>query len=515
MIKQKTMKEQKAEKNTKNYKKHTSPEDTQTIKPPPHDIQLEEAVLGAILIDKNAISAVSEILTPSSFYAEQNKLIYEAILSLFKRNLPIDILTVTSELRKNSKLEEVGGAFYVANITNKVASSVNLEYHSRILAEAQIKREIINLSGELQGDAFDDGQDVFDTLDKLQLRGYELASFGVRQDAKPVSTMVMDILDGISKRMYETVPTLSGIPSGFYEIDKITGGWQKTDMIIVAARPSIGKTAFVLKNVINASVYQNKASAIFSLEMSSAQLIMRMLSIISGIPGETLKGKPTNDEFMKIQNAASKIMAAPIYIDDTPSISIFEFRSKARRLKEVYNIEQIVIDYVQLMTPGSNAKNIGTREQEISHISRQIKGTAKELDIPIITLSQLSRAVEKRENKRPILSDLRESGSLEQDADIVAFLYRDEYYNDGGTNEEGESNEGKAELLIKKHRNGAIGDVQLFFDKTTTNFTGVMENFQLQSGYQQKKITPSAEPPKTFDSFDISDSIKNKDETPF
>jgi replicative DNA helicase len=508
--------EQKNQRSTNKKEKLKDEYDYGTANPPPFDNDLEQAVLGAILIESKAMSEVAEILTPSSFYKEENKLIYDAAFSLFKRNYPIDIITVTAELKKSGKLKEVGGAYYVASLTQAVGSSVNIVFHSRILAELHIKREVIRISHEIQRDAVNDTEDVFDTIDKLQQRGHELANIGVKKDVTPASGIVTSVLDSILKRMDEEVPTLSGVPSGFYDIDRITGGWQKTDMIIVAARPSMGKTAFVIKNAINAAIQYNRPCAIFSLEMSASQIIMRMLSIVSGVPGDVIKGKPTQQQFILIQNAASQIISAPIYIDDTPSISIFEFRSKARRMKEVYNIEEIVIDYVQLMTPGTSAKNIGTREQEISHISRQIKGTAKELDIPIIALSQLSRAVEKRENKKPLMSDLRESGSLEQDADIVAFLYREDYYSKDAVNEEGNSIEGVAELIIAKHRNGAVGDVPLLFDKATTNFTGTIPNMYMASGaFREKKITPNADAPTSFDVFDNPETFKKTDDTPF
>lgn len=480
---------------------------------PPQAVELEEVVLGAMMLEKDAVSVVSEILPdPEAFYKDAHIKIYEAILSLFRRSLPVDILTVTNELRSTGNLELVGGAYYVASLTNRVGSAANAEFHARVIFEKSLMRQVINLSAEILQTGFDNTSDVFDVLDKLQSKGYELASTGVKQDAVQVSSVVMKLLSDIDIRISETETVISGVPSGFHDVDKITNGWQPTDMIILAARPSMGKTAFALKCMMNAAIFHKKPMALFSLEMSTEQLVMRLISIISGVPGDVIKRKPDNYQITLIQQAAAAISEAPIYIDDTPSITIFEFRAKARRLKEKYGIEGILIDYVQLMTPGTDVKNIGTREQEISHISRQIKATAKELRIPVIALSQLSRSVEKREDKRPILSDLRESGSLEQDADLVAFLYRDEYYNQDGQDEEGNSNAGKAELIIRKHRNGSIGDVKLNFKAATANFTGIHESENTNTEFKPNKITPNTEPLKDWDTFDIPNKKGNDDE---
>jgi replicative DNA helicase len=430
---------------------------------PPQAIELEEAVLGAIMLEKNALPIVMEILRPQSFYVEAHKKIYEAILELFANTKPVDILTVTDALRTKGVLEEAGGAYYLIELTNKVSSSAHVEYHSRIIAQKFIQRELISVSSEVIKEAFEDTTDVFELLDKTEQNLYEITEMNMRSSYSKMNELVVKAMLQIEE-LKKNENKFTGVPSGFTELDRITNGWQNSDLIIVAARPSMGKTAFTLSIARNAALLHKKGVAFFSMEMSALQLVNRLISSEAEIESEKIRrGNLAEHEWIQVQKKVEALSAAPIFIDDTAGLNIFELRAKCRRLKQQYNIELIVIDYLQLMTSGTSGNRSGNREQEISSISRALKGIAKELDIPVIALSQLSRAVESRGgDKKPMLSDLRESGAIEQDADIVAFLHRPEYYGQV-EDENGNSTKGIAEVIIAKHRNGALGSVKTKF----------------------------------------------------
>lgn len=437
---------------------------------PPQAIDLEEAVIGALMLDKEALTDVIDILKPESFYKEDNKLIFESILSLFEKSEPIDILTVTQELKKKGTLEQVGGPFYIAQLTNRVASSANVEYHARIISQKHIQRELIKISSETIKNAYDETIDVFDLLDSAEAKLFEVAEGNIRKSYDDMNNLLhkaVKQLEIISKQ-----EGTSGVPTGFMNLDRVTGGFQKSDMIVLAARPGMGKTAFVLSLARNAAVDYKKGVALFSLEMSSLQLVNRLISSETEIAGEKLKkGTLEPHEWEQLNARIGKLTNAPIFINDTPGLSVFELRAQCRRLKAEKDIQMVIIDYLQLMTAGTGGDGKGNREQEISTISRAIKGIAKELEIPIIALSQLSRAVETRGgDKKPMLSDLRESGAIEQDADMVMFIYRPEYYS-LTEDEEGNSTAGMAELIIAKHRNGSTEDVKIRFINHLAKFT--------------------------------------------
>ena len=428
---------------------------------PPQAPELEQAVLGAMMLERNAVNEAIDILQPDSFYVEAHKRIFEGIQNLFREDQPIDILTVTQELRKRGELDIVGGAFYISQLTNKVASSANVAYHARIISQKHILRELIRISAETTRDAYDDTSDVFDLLDKAEQDLYAITSGNLKRNYEPMSDLLRGAIEQIEHAKNNS-GGVSGVPTGFAKLDKLTGGWQKSDMVIVAARPGMGKTAFVLSMARNIAVEHKKAVAVFSLEMSSTQLVTRLIASEAGISSEKLrKGDLSESEFQVLHHHIARLDMAPIFIDDTPALNIFELRAKCRRLKSQHNVELIVIDYLQLMTAGGDSKG-GNREQEISSIFCLIKSIAKELDVPIIALSQLSRAVETRGgDKRPQLSDLRESGAIEQDADLVCFLYRPEYYKI--YEDHYGSTLGVGEVIIAKHRNGALDNVLLRF----------------------------------------------------
>jgi replicative DNA helicase len=443
----------------------------------PQAIDMEEAVLGGLMLDKNAITVISNILSPDSFYKEQHGIIYNAIVELFKNAQPIDILTVTSALRKSGKLDIVGGAYYVTSLTNRVASAANIEYHARIVAQKFIQRELIRISAEIQEDAYEESTDAFELLDESEKKLFSLSQGNIKKDYKRMNNIIKDTIHDIEE-LKNKEGGLTGIPSGFTRLDQITSGFQKSDLIIIAARPGMGKTALVLSLAANASLSNNppRAIAIFSLEMSNKQLVTRMISAQAEIKGEKLKkGNLEEHEWQQLNTKVAALNEAPIFIDDTPALSVLELRSKCRRLKEQEKIEMIVIDYLQLMRGDESQNRNGNREQEVSYISRSLKALAKELDVPVLALAQLSRASEKRGTDAiPMLSDLRESGSIEQDADMVMFIYRPEYYGKADF-EDGSSTHGVAELHIAKHRNGALDKVRLKFVHEFTKFTDVPE----------------------------------------
>lgn len=430
---------------------------------PPQALDLEEAVLGAMMIDKKGVDEVIDILSPEAFYSEGHQHIFQSIFELFQESKPIDLLTVSTQLKKNEKLDIVGGDFYLISLTQKVSSSAHIEYHARIILQKFIQRSLIKISSEIIEDAYDETQDVFDMLDRAEAKLYDVTQGNLKRSSETAQDLVIQ-----AKKKIEEISNkkgLSGIPSGFDKLDRLTSGWQPSDLVIVAARPGMGKTALTLSMARNISVNQNIPVAFFSLEMSSVQLITRLISSETGLSSEKLRtGKLEKHEWEQLNVKVKGLEKAPLYIDDTPSLSIFDLRAKARRLASQHGIKLIIIDYLQLMTAGGSQKG-GNREQEISTISRNLKALAKELNVPVIALSQLSRAVETRGgSKRPILSDLRESGAIEQDADIVSFIYRPEYYKiEEWDDEERSPTEGQAEFIVAKHRNGGLDNIRLKF----------------------------------------------------
>ncbi|WP_425391285.1 replicative DNA helicase [Ekhidna sp.] len=437
---------------------------------PPQAVEIEEAVLGALMLERDALSNVIDILHPESFYKDAHQEIYAAIVALFNDSQPIDIKTVTHQLRKEAKLEVVGGAHFVAELTTKVNSAANIEYHARIIAEQSIKRELIRISSEIQKDAYEDTIDVFKLLDRAEQSLFDVSESHIRKNYDKMSSLMHQAIDEIQVRK-DRKDGLTGVPSGFSALDRVTSGWQPSDLVIIAARPGMGKTAFVVSALRNAAIDFNTPVAIFSLEMSSVQLVNRLISAEAELPSEKIKkGDLADYEWEQMIHKTRKLSEAPIFIDDTPALSILELRAKCRRLAAQHGVKLIIIDYLQLMS-GDSSKGGGNREQEIASISRALKGIAKELNVPVLALSQLSRAVETRGgDKRPQLSDLRESGSIEQDADMVMFLYRPEYYG-LDTDESGMPLQGLGEVIIAKHRNGSLDTVNLKFIGKFTKFT--------------------------------------------
>jgi replicative DNA helicase len=435
-------------------------------KVPPQAKDLEEAVLGAIMLEKSAFDTVIEILKPECFYVEAHQRIYKSMQSLANKSQPIDILTVAEELKSKEELEMVGGAYYVTKLTNAVVSSAHIEAHARIILQKFIQRELIRISGEIIGDAYEDSTDVFDLLDDAESKLFEITNNHLRKNFDTIDSVLVKTIQRIEDLRHKN-EEVTGVPSGFTHLDKITYGWQNTDLIILAARPAVGKTAFALNLARNAVMHPTKPTpvALFSLEMSAGQLVQRILAAESEIWLEKIaRGKLEEHEMKQLYaRGIQRLAQAPLFIDDTPALNIFELRAKCRRLKNKHNIGMIIIDYLQLMS-GTGENRSANREQEISNISRNLKALAKELNVPIMALSQLSRAVEQRGSKEgsrvPQLSDLRESGAIEQDADMVMFLYRPEYY-DINTSADGENIKGLTEVKIAKHRNGSLDTVKL------------------------------------------------------
>lgn len=458
---------------------------------PPQAIDLEEVVLGAMMIDKKGVDEVIDILSPDAFYKDAHKHIFEAIFKLFENSEPVDLLTVSSQLKKDAKLDLVGGDFYLISLTQRVSSSAHIEFHARIILQKFIQRSLIKISNEIIEEAYDETKDVFDLLDQAEAKLYEVTQGNIKKSTETAQSLVIQ-----AKKKIEDISNkegLSGIPSGFDKLDKLTSGWQESDLIIVAARPGMGKTALTLSMARNIAVTHNIPVAFFSLEMASVQLITRLISSETGLSSEKLRtGKLEKHEWEQLNVKVKALEKAPLFIDDTPSLSIFDLRAKARRLASQYGIKMVIIDYLQLMTAGGSQKG-GNREQEISTISRNLKALAKELSIPVIALSQLSRAVETRGgSKRPLLSDLRESGAIEQDADIVSFIYRPEYYKiDEWDDEERSPTEGQAEFIIAKHRNGGLENIRLKFIGHLGKFDN-LDDFDTPFGEFHSKMNASA-----------------------
>lgn len=429
---------------------------------PPQDVELEQVVLGAMMIDKKAVDDVIDFLQDSMFYREEHRLIYKAIYDLFQDSDPIDLRTVVHKLRTEGSLDRVGGEYYMVVLSQKVASSAHTEYHARIVQQLFIKRCLISISAEISEKSYNDTIDVFDLLDTAESKLFEVTQKNLKKGSEVAEGLVKQAIKKIEDFSHKS--GMSGVSTGFTRLDELTSGWQNSDLVIIAARPGMGKTAFVMSMAKNMSIGFDIPVAIFSLEMSSVQLITRMISSETGISSEKLrKGSLEPHEWALLNVKVKNLSKAPIYIDDTPSLSIFDLRAKARRLVSQHGIRILVIDYLQLMTTGSSA--VGNREQEIATISRNLKSLAKELDVPVIALSQLSRAVETRGgSKRPLLSDLRDSGAIEQDADIVSFIYRPEYYgNTEWDDDERSPCEGQAEFIVAKHRNGGLDNIRLKF----------------------------------------------------
>ena len=444
----------------------------------PQAIEVEEAVLGAIMLEKDAFSKVSEILTVETFYERKNQLVFEAIRRLALEQKPIDILTVNQQLIADGTLDEIGGPYYIASLTAKVGSASHIEYHANIIAQKYLQRQLISYAGSIEAAAFDETCDVDETMQKAEAELFQLSQRNIRNGVIQIDPVIQEALLKIEQAA-NRADGLSGLPTGFHDLDKMTSGWQATDLIIVAARPAMGKTAFALSMIKNMGVDYNIPVGIFSLEMSKLQLVNRLLQNVCEITGDKVKsGRLDKDEWFQLTARVSALQGAPIYVDDTSGLSIFELRTKARRLVHDHGVKIIMIDYLQLMT--ASGMNFGSREQEVSTISRSLKGLAKELNIPIIALSQLNRSVESRQGdgKRPQLSDLRESGAIEQDADMVCFIHRPEYYKIY-EDEKGNDLRGLAEIIIAKHRNGAVGDVRLKFRGEFTRFCNIDDDSAL------------------------------------
>lgn len=466
-------------------------------KVPPQATDLEEAVLGAMMLEQDAVTAVIDILKPEVFYKESHQKIFSAINSLFAKSEPIDILTVTNELKSTGELEIVGGPYYITMLTSRVASAANVEYHARIILQKHIQRELIRISSDIIKDAFEDTTDVFDLLDKAEQGLFNVSESNLRRGVDDMPSLVKQAIEDIEKAK-DSETHMRGVPSGYSQLDRTTSGWQKSDLIILAARPAMGKTAFALSMARNIAVKHKLPVAVFSLEMSAVQLVTRLISSETELSASKLKkGELESHEWQQLNSKINSLVDAKIFIDDTPALSIFELRAKCRRLKQQHNIQMIFIDYLQLMTLG--AENRGNREQEISTISRSLKALAKELDVPVLALSQLSRAVESRPggSKKPILSDLRESGAIEQDADIVMFIYRAEYYKIDAF-DDGSPTQGVAEIIIAKHRNGPVGEVKLKFIDRFAKFEDYEEqinksgqDFSLQDVQSGMRTFPS------------------------
>ena len=463
---------------------------------PPQAPELEEAVLGAIMLEKDKLAEVLEIIqSPDCFYVDANQKIYAGIRRLFDKGMPVDLLTVTEEMRKSNELEIVGGAYYLTKLTMSVVSSAHVEAHARIVMEKFIQRELIRISGQVIGDAYEDSTDVFDLLDKAESNLYEITDKHLRKNFKSLKEVLVKTVHEIEEAKNKK-DDLTGVPSSFVPLDKLTSGWQKTDLIILAARPAVGKTAFCLNLAMNAAMNPGKPYpvAFFSLEMGAGQLVKRMLAAVTEVSMDAItKGRMQEHEFVQMTQRMNKLAAAPIFLDDQAALNIFELRAKARRLKQKHDIQLIIIDYLQLMQASINQG--GNREQEISKISRDLKALAKELEIPIIALSQLNRGVESRkESKVPQLSDLRESGAIEQDADMVMFLYRPEYY--GINNDEmGQAIEGETHIHVAKHRNGSTDTVKVRFIKEYQKFVDLPDdNFggNFGSGFTPFNDNPQA-----------------------
>ncbi len=431
---------------------------------PPQAQELEDSVLGALMIEKEAYGMVADLLRPEVFYKDQNRVIYEAIRELASKDQPIDVMTVGEKLRSLGTLEKAGGAVYLAELSRRVASAAHLRYHAEIIAKKATARDLIAMAAQIEEKGFDETQDIDELMQEAEAGIFEISQRSQKRDVTQIDPVIEEAFARMEKASKNT-GSISGIPSGFTALDKITSGWQTPDLIIIAARPAMGKTAFVLSMAKNIAVDRNIPVAIFSLEMSNVQLVNRLIMNVCELEGDRIKtGKMSQEETRRLNTKINVMKGKPLYLDDTPSLSIFELRSKARKLVREHNVRMIIIDYLQLMN--AQGSSFGSREQEVSIISRSLKALAKELDIPIIALSQLNRGVENRpgvEGKTPQLSDLRESGAIEQDADMVCFIHRPEYYHLYNDDKTGKDLRGLAQIIVAKHRNGATDSIWLRF----------------------------------------------------
>lgn len=452
----------------RNKPRHT-PEITDPVgKLPPRDTDIEEAVIGALMLEKDAYMAVYDILVPDSFYDPVNRRIFEAISTLGLNQRPIDMMTVTEQLRKEGALEEVGGAVHITELTARVYTAAHVEYHAKIIAQKYLARRLITFASSIENQAFDESNDVDELLQEAEGKLFEISQTQLKREVTQIDPVITMALEQIQAAANND-SGLSGLPTGYTDLDKITSGWQNSDLIIIAARPAMGKTAFVLSMAKNIAVDYSMPIAIFTLEMANVQLVKRLISNIAELKGDQIKsGQLSAEEWDRLNSRLANVYTAPLYLDETPGLSITELRTKARRLVREHGVRMIMIDYLQLMN--ASGMKLGSREQEVSTISRSLKALAKELNIPIIALSQLNRATETREDKRPVLSDLRESGAIEQDADIVCFIHRPEYYTKSGEDAAGNDIRGLAEIIIAKHRSGAVGTVKLRFTSKFARF---------------------------------------------
>ncbi|MBI2430260.1 MAG: replicative DNA helicase [Ignavibacteriales bacterium] len=452
---------------------------------PPQAMDVEMSVIGAMLLDKEAISRTLEILDETAFYKPAHTLIFNAIISLFEKNEAADSITVVEELRRMGKLDSVGGPLYISDLTMRVTSAANVEYHAKIVLEKALLRNLISASTEITSRAFNEQDDALDLLDEAENKIFQISEKRMKKSFIPMKEAVFSTMEMLES-IHGTHSGVTGVPSGFTVLDNMTGGFQSSDLIIVAARPSMGKTAFVLSMARNAAVDHDKAVGFFSLEMSSQQLVLRLICAEARVDAHSVRtGRLPEEQWRHLSTRIGKLYNAKIFIDDTPALSILELRAKARRLRAEHNINMIIIDYLQLM---QGPKNAQSREQEISMISRSLKALSKELNIPVVALSQLNRAVEVAADKRPTLANLRESGAIEQDADVVLFIHRPEKY--GLSRDDGSSAEGVAEIIIGKQRNGPTGEVELAFINQYARF----ENLAMPTFDEYAPVPGGGEP---------------------
>lgn len=475
----------------------------------PQSLDMEVAVLGALMVEQEAYGLVAELLKPESFYDHRHQLIYQAIQTLNAEQKPVDIMTVVEQLERNGSLEEAGGEVYVMQINSQVASSAHIEYHAKIIAQKSLQRQLITFASLVQTKAFDATIDVADLMQEAESMLFAISQKNMKKDFTQINPVISQVIELIQKAQAKE-GGLSGLPTGFYDLDKITNGWQNSDLIIIAARPAMGKTAFVLSMIKRMAVDYKVPCAMFSLEMSNQQLVQRLMVNVSELSGEKLRsGQLAPYEWGQLDNRVRQLYDAPIYIDDTPSLSVFELQTKARRLVREFGVKAIMIDYLQLMQ--ASGLNINSRQEEVSSVSRALKGLAKELNIPVIALSQLNRGVESREGiegKRPQLSDLRESGAIEQDADIVCFIHRPEYYkiyND----DQGYDWRGKAMFIIAKHRNGSVGDIKLAFRNEFARFSDIETMIPLPNSHESDMGGRFVSPKMTAEEMAENDQIAN------
>lgn len=471
---------------------------TDDAKIQPQDKEIEDAVLGALMLERDAYAIVCDLLRPESFYDPGNQKIYAAINKLGVMQQPIDMLTVTQQLRADGALDDVGGPVRISELTSNVASAAHIEYHARIVAQKFLARRLISFCSEIEKKSFDESYDIDDLLQEAEGKLFEISQGNLKKDftqIDPVINSAMEQIEAAGKRE----SGLSGLQTGFHNLDKLTSGWQNSDLIIIAARPAMGKTAFVLSMAKNMAVDYNTPVAIFSLEMSNLQLVNRLISNVCEIEGEKIKsGRLSRQEWEQLNSRVRSLFSAPLYVDDSPSLSILELRTKARRLVKEHGVKIIIIDYLQLMN--ATGMKFGSREQEVSMISRSLKQLAKELNIPVIALSQLSRKVEERNdgNKRPQLSDLRESGAIEQDADIVCFIHRPEYYTRSTTDAENRDIRGMAEFIVAKHRSGSVDDIEMTFVARFARFQNRSEPMPFEKGTMASKINDDPGPKEVY-----------------